>query len=70
VAAQNLAAESGIPARPVEQWLWQIEHRAGLAGIDVLVVDEANLTDDRDRDRLYQAAAATGTKIVEVGDPK
>jgi hypothetical protein len=33
-------------------------------------LDEANLTDDRDRARLYQAAAQTGTKIVEVGDPK
>lgn len=70
VAAQNLAAESGIPARTVEQWLWRIANRDGLAGIDVLVLDEANLTNDRDRARLYQAAAQTGTKIVEVGDPK
>ncbi|MFL6140422.1 MAG: MobF family relaxase [Labedaea sp.] len=70
VAAQNLAAESGIRARTVAQWLWRIDNRDGLAGIDVLVVDEANLTNDRDRARLYQAAALTGTKIVEVGDPK
>jgi conjugative relaxase-like TrwC/TraI family protein len=70
VAAQNLAAESGIPARTVEQWLWRIANRDGLAGIDVLVLDEANLTNDRDRAILYQAAAQTGTKIVEVGDPK
>lgn len=70
VAAQNLAAESGIPARTVEQWLWRTHNRDGLAGIDVLVLDEANLTNDRDRAVLYQAAAQTGTKIVEVGDPK
>jgi hypothetical protein len=70
VAAQNLAAESGIGARTVAQWLWRIDNRDGLAGIDVLVLDEANLTNDRDRAVLYQAAAQTGTKIVEVGDPK
>lgn len=70
VAAQNLAAESGIASRTVAQWLWRIEHRDGLAGVDVLVLDEANLTSDRDRARLYTAAAAAGTKIVEVGDPQ
>jgi len=42
----------------------------GLAGVDVLVLDEANLTDDRDRAALYQAAARSGTKLVEVGDPR
>jgi len=42
----------------------------GLAGVDVLVLDEANLTDDRDRAALYTAAARSGTKLVEVGDPQ
>ncbi|TCO46426.1 conjugative relaxase-like TrwC/TraI family protein [Actinocrispum wychmicini] len=70
VAAQNLAAESGIASRTVAQWLWRIDHRDGLAGVDVLVLDEANLTGDRDRARLYTAAAQAGTKIVEVGDPR
>jgi conjugative relaxase-like TrwC/TraI family protein len=70
VAAQNLAAESGIPSRTVAQWLWRIDNRDGLAGIDVLVLDEANLTSDRDRAKLYTAAAQAGTKIVEVGDPQ
>jgi ATP-dependent exoDNAse (exonuclease V) alpha subunit len=45
-------------------------NRDGFAGIDVLVLNEANLTNDRDRAVLYQAAAQSGTKIVEVGDPK
>ena len=70
VAAQNLAAESGIESRTVAQWRHRIRAGAGLAGIDVLVLDEANLTSDRDRARLYQAARRSGTKIVEVGDPK
>ncbi len=70
VAAQNLAAESGILSRTVAQWLWRIDNGDGLAGVDVLVLDEANLTNDRDRATLYTAAAETGTKIVEVGDPR
>jgi len=70
VAAQNLAAESGIASRTVAQWVHRIRTGGGLSGVDVLVLDEANLTDDRDRAALYQAAARSGTKLVEVGDPK
>lgn len=70
VAVQNLAAESGIASRTVAQWVHRIRHEQGLAGIDVLVLDEANLTDDRHRAVLYAAAADSGTKIVEVGDPR
>jgi len=70
VAAQNLATESGIASRTVAQWVHRISSGDGLAGVDVLVLDEANLTDDRDRSTLYTAAAASGTKLVEVGDPK
>ncbi len=70
VAAQNLTAESGITSRTVAQWVHRISRGDGLAGVDVLVLDEANLTDDRDRAKLYTAAAESGTKLVEVGDPK
>lgn len=70
VAAQNLAAESGIEALTVAQWLHRIESGQGLAGVDVLVLDEANLTNDRDRARLYAEAHRTGAKVVEVGDPQ
>ena len=69
-AAQELTAQSGIAARTVEQWVWAIEHAGGLAGVDKLVLDEANLTDDRDRLVLYREAARTGTEIVEVHDPQ
>lgn len=70
VAAQNLAAESGIDSLTVAQWLHRIDTGQGLAGVDVLVLDEANLTSDRDRARLYAEAERTGTKLVEVGDPQ
>src|SRR5664279_1767320 len=61
---------AAIAARTVAQWVHRIDHGQGLAGVDVLVLDEANLTDDRDRAVLYRAAAQAGTKLVEVGDPK
>ncbi|CRK59177.1 Conjugal transfer protein traA [Alloactinosynnema sp. L-07] len=70
VAALNLHAESGITSRTVAQWIWRINHGPGLHGIDILVLDEATLTDDRDRATLYQAATDAGTKIIEIGDPK
>lgn len=70
VAAANLTAESGIQARTVAQWRHAIHAGDGLTGVDVLVLDEANLTDDRDRAVLYREAECTGTAIVEVGDPQ
>ncbi|MFJ8078735.1 ATP-dependent RecD-like DNA helicase [Streptomyces sp. NPDC096176] len=70
VAAQNLFEGSGIPVRTVASWLQRIESGAGLRGIDVLVLDEAVMTDDRSLARLLTAAAATGTKVIGVGDPQ
>ncbi|KOV81810.1 MobF family relaxase [Nocardia sp. NRRL S-836] len=70
VTVQTLHAESGIPSRTIKQWLWRIDNGTGLHGVDVLVLDEAGMIDDRDRARLYTAAAHTGTKILEIGDPK
>ena len=72
VAAQNLAVESGIASRTVAQWLYDVEASGGgcFDDVDVLVLDEANLTDDRARARLYEAALPRGVKIIEVGDPK
>lgn len=70
VAAQNLQAESGIPSRTVAQWLYRVDNGDGLRGVDVLVLDESGMTDDRDRARLYLAAQESGTKIIEIFDPK
>jgi hypothetical protein len=70
VTAQTLQAESGIPSRTVAQWLARIDNGPGLRGVDVLVMDESGMIDDRGRARLYTEAERTGTKIVEIGDPK
>jgi hypothetical protein len=56
VTAQHLQAGAGIPARTVAGW-WC----TGLAGVDVLVLEEASLPDDRDRGPLAPAAAPSST---------
>ncbi|WP_263983810.1 ATP-dependent RecD-like DNA helicase [Streptomyces sp. HPF1205] len=69
VAAQNLQAEAGIPSRTIASWLHRIREGEGLTGIDVLVLDEAAMTDDRAVAVLLTEAARTRTKIVAIGDP-
>ncbi|MFJ2568223.1 MobF family relaxase [Streptomyces sp. NPDC087568] len=68
VAAKNLTDASGIPARTVAAWLGDIENGNGLRGLDVLVVDEATMVDDRAAAVLMTEAARTGTKVVGIGD--
>ncbi|MFE1271306.1 MobF family relaxase [Streptomyces sp. NPDC058758] len=70
VGAQGLQDASAIPSRTVASWLQRIETGPGLAGIDVLVLDEAAMTDDRSAARLLAEAARTGTKLIAIGDPK
>ncbi|MFH9575684.1 MobF family relaxase [Streptomyces sp. NPDC017454] len=68
VAAKQLHDASGIPARTVAAWLGEIENGSGLRGVDVLVVDEATMVDDRAAAVLMREAAQRGTKIVGIGD--
>ncbi|MFG3404117.1 MobF family relaxase [Streptomyces sp. NPDC048142] len=71
VAAANLKAEAGIESRTLASWLTGIRNGgSGLTGVDVLVVDEAAMCDDRDIAELLTHAAETGTKVVGIGDPK
>lgn len=68
-AAQHLQAETGIESSTVASLVHRLDHdQAPLEGVSLLVLDEANLTEDRDRVRLYRHAAETGTRVVEVGD--
>ncbi|OAL12626.1 hypothetical protein A4V12_24665 [Streptomyces noursei] len=69
VGAQGLTDASAIPARTVASWLKRIELGEGLTGIDVLVVDEAVMTDDRSAAQLLTEAARTGTQVLAIGDP-
>lgn len=72
VAAANLKAEAGIESRTLASWLTGIRRPggAGLNGVDVLVVDEAAMCDDRDIAELLIHASQTGTKVVGIGDPR
>ncbi|MEV4188819.1 MobF family relaxase, partial [Streptosporangium canum] len=71
VAAANLTAESGIASRTIAAWVARINDpgRPGLDGIDVLVVDEAAMVDDRALALLLREAERTGTKVILIGDP-
>ncbi|MEH0467204.1 MobF family relaxase [Streptomyces acidiscabies] len=68
VAAKGLNDASGIPSRTVAAWLKEIRDGKGLRGIDVLVIDEATMVDDRSAAALMAEAARTGTKVVAIGD--
>ena len=70
VANSYRPVRDGTPATTTERAAADRKATWGLDGIDVLVLDEANLTDDRDRAVLYGEAARVGTKLVEVGDPQ
>ncbi|MFJ8745793.1 AAA family ATPase [Embleya sp. NPDC127516] len=70
VAAENLFNEAAIPSHSIASWLARIDRGQGLAGVDVLVVDEAAMVDDRAMARLVVEAARTGTKVVSIGDPE
>ncbi|MCY0947297.1 MobF family relaxase [Streptomyces antarcticus] len=69
VAAANLTAEAGIDSQTIAAWTREISGGRGLAGIGVLVIDEAAMVDDRALAVLLEHAYTTGTKVVAVGDP-
>lgn len=68
IAARNLYEASGIHARTIAAWLALIERGQGLDGVDVLVIDEATMVDDRAAALLLTEAVRTGTKVVAIGD--
>ncbi|QVJ03504.1 AAA family ATPase (plasmid) [Nocardiopsis eucommiae] len=70
VAAANLHAEAGIPSRTIASLLARLDRGQGLGDIDVLVLDEAAMIDDRALARLLDAANDQHVKVVGIGDPK
>ncbi|MEU1826668.1 MobF family relaxase [Streptomyces abikoensis] len=70
VAAQNLYEGSGVPSSTIASWLGRIDGGTGLRGVDVLVLDEAVMTDDRAMAVILTEAARTGTKVIAIGDPQ
>jgi len=73
VAAANLRTEAGITSSTLAMLLQRIRTSngaRGLQGVDVLVLDEAAMVDDRQLAELLAHAGRTGTKVVGIGDPK
>ncbi|GAA2627823.1 hypothetical protein GCM10010411_76290 [Actinomadura fulvescens] len=74
VAAANLRMEAGIPSMTIARLLRRLPAEPGqpsfLDGVDVLVLDEAAMLDDRQLAEVLKHLAATGTKVVGIGDPK
>jgi len=71
-AARTLGREAGIDeSRTLKSLNWRIQHnRIRLSPRHVAVLDEAAMTDDAALLAFLEAARATGTKVVMVGDPR
>jgi Ti-type conjugative transfer relaxase TraA len=71
IAAENLKTGSGISARILAsyEYAWKSE-RDPLTANDILVVDEAGMVGTRQMERMLDAAATAGAKVVLVGDPE
>ena len=71
IAAENLEAGSGIPARTIAslEYAWGKE-RDLLGPRDVLVIDEAGMIGSRQLERVLSEAERRGAKVLLVGDPE
>jgi len=72
-AARNLEAETGLRSTTLEGFLTRldaVEDPATVIGRNmVVVVDEASTIGNRQLDRLYRHAHATGATVRTIGDP-
>jgi ATP-dependent exoDNAse (exonuclease V) alpha subunit len=68
-AAKALGEGAGITSPTVASLRWRLEHgREALTARHVLILDEAGMTSDADIAKLLGAVAASGAKLVAVGD--
>jgi len=69
-AARNLGAEANIDSHTVASLTRSLEAgRIRLGPTDLIILDEAGMTEDRDLLRLLNAAGAARAHVVMVGDP-
>jgi len=71
VAAANLRSGAGIESSTLAMLLTRTRTGSDpLRGVDVLVLDEAAMVDDRQLAELLAYAGQMGTKVVGIGDPQ
>jgi|GEM_PF-1734605 len=69
IAAEGLSREAGIPSRTIESFKWALENKKlVLTEKDVLVMDEAGMTDLHSMLTVLKAVQAAKAKVVLVGD--
>ena len=70
-AAEELEDSAGIPSVTLARLLGELDDETrALDPRDVLVVDEAGMVGTRTIGRLIDATAASGSKLILVGDPR
>jgi len=70
VAAQGLSSSAGFPAQTLASLQYQLkEGTQQIISNDIIVMDEAGMTDTRDMANIVTAVHQAGAKLVLVGDP-
>ena len=71
IAVENLENDAGISSRTIAsyEYAWK-KGRDKLTSNDILVIDEAGMLGTRQMERVLDAAAVAGAKVVLVGDPE
>jgi ATP-dependent exoDNAse (exonuclease V) alpha subunit len=69
IAAQNLEQDSGIPSRSIESFDYAITNKKLiLSNKDIIVMDEAGMTDSISMAKVIHSVKQAGAKLVLVGD--
>jgi ATP-dependent exoDNAse (exonuclease V) alpha subunit len=70
IAADGLEKDAGIPSRTIESFQYAIEgEHLQLTSHDVVVMDEAGMTDSVSMHKVLKAVSNAQAKLVLVGDP-
>ncbi|MBB71487.1 MAG: Ti-type conjugative transfer relaxase TraA [Legionellales bacterium] len=70
VAARGLASDSGIPSKTIAHYLTLLHHgKTPWQKGDIVVMDEAGMTDLNCMTKVVSSIRKTGAKLVLIGDP-
>lgn len=69
VVAEDLERDAGIKSRTIESFIYALDHQLQLTAKDVVIMDEAGMTDNLSMDKIIRAVKQAGAKLILVGDP-